>query len=136
MKQIGIGLVVLLSMVAVVPTPAAANHDFCPNNHFFGGSVSGTVTNANPSDFWAHDQLSLTSINHDYVLQPSGGDADLYVWNSSCSSVICSSAAGGTTTDKCRVSILSGLTVFVEVRLFSTGSTVGYTLTEVHVPLI
>lgn len=102
-----------------------------------GGVATGTV--GDPAVGWQRDDwysnagAALTG----YVLQPAVGgdgtvrvqtnvaDADLFIWDSSCSVVICSSTAGSVVPDTC----FDGGDVRIQVHYFySIDSRTDYTL--------
>jgi hypothetical protein len=121
-----------------VVTPAHADHGFCGSGHGFQANAglteasTGTVDSFDTDDFW-YDTSPITGQEglRLVVLQPVSGDSDLVVWSEDCSTVICSSAAGGTTADTCLVDV-SGNT-YVQVTHFSGSSQ--YAISVTYSPL-
>jgi len=114
---------VVASLLSVAPPPAFADHNTCGTGHGFQYNAplqeasTGTVDSFDTSDFWYDTPLT--------------SDSDLYVWAGDCSRVICSSVAGGTSTDSCLVDY-EGST-YVEVRNYS-GTSSQYTITVTYSP--
>ncbi len=116
----------ILGVLAWTPTsnatPLTSFTDTCFDSFYlgswWGGSSSGRVYSlANPSDYYKAEPAGTVAT---YRLEPFGGDADLYVWNNNCSSLLCSSAAGGTTVDTCSTS--AARPHKVEVSYFSSST--------------
>jgi hypothetical protein len=126
-------LTMLVALTALLASPvggsrnAMADHDTCGSGHAMAGdtwlgSATGSVSPTN-RDFWAHD--TFTSIRHRRVITlfPYTGDADLYVWNSDCTSLLCSSTATSYLPDECVLD--TGGLFNIEVRFYDGGLTVG-----------
>jgi hypothetical protein len=125
------------SFVTVGASPAAADHNTCGSGHLFQYNVTpvelstGTTDSFDGSDFW-HD---LSPVSNEglrlIVLEPATGDTDLYVWNSTCTGVICRSLASSG-PDQCLVNVSGG--TYVEARNYGGGSS-QYTLSVTYSPL-
>lgn len=104
---------------ALAGTPvAAANHNDClGNTHALTGTVFDSVSPFDV-DFWA---LTVDEAANIVTLQPTNGDADLRVYDPTCTILICSSIAGGTATDRCAVPAGS-----YQVRINYFSSAAGY----------
>ena len=97
---------------------AAANHDDClGNTHALTGTVFDSVSPFDV-DHWA---LTVDDAANIVTLQPTNGDADLRVYDPTCTVLICSSVAGGTATDRCAVPAGA-----YQVRVYYFSSTAGY----------
>lgn len=126
---VAVALLVGLAALGAAPT-AQANHNVCPNSHWFTAPVGGTV-DANDPDYWAHNSAGGT---HRITLQPSGGDADLYVYGSACE-YLCSSLNWSTDTDSCDVDYAGTLIVLVQYYACEGAGcdAVSYSLSQSHV---
>ncbi|HEU0132369.1 MAG TPA: hypothetical protein VFQ85_15400 [Mycobacteriales bacterium] len=109
---------------------ALADHDSCNSGHDMGAATSGTVTSAARDDWWQSTSLASRTI----TLQPAGGDADLYVTDASCGTVLCSSTQGGDATDSCTVAVPGTVNVRVSYY-YSVSGSVPYTLTATPPPV-
>ena len=89
------------------------------------GTVSGTVWDGNP-DHWLLVNTRPATIVTLNPTSPVDGDADLYIYDASCSTLICSSANAGGANDSCAVP-LGAYQVRVLYFDSSTGQ-VSYTL--------
>lgn len=100
------------------------------------GTVGNPAVGWQSDDWYSNSGGAVTG----YVLQPSVGgsgavrvqtnvgDADLFIWDASCSVVICSSTAGGLDPDTC----FDGGDVRIQVRYyFSIDSRTDYTLAAI-----
>ncbi len=99
--------VILLAAPAVAMStamPASADHPTCAGGRthtFVGATVPGTVGNGDTSDFWLGSAVFPATSDIQYVLVPEDGDADLYIWNSSCTAITCESINLALEIDQC-----------------------------------
>jgi hypothetical protein len=125
---LGMTAALVVGHLGFAPT-ANADHNTCPTGHTTAGFETGVVSSTNVNDYYRHQAQIFPS--HTYTLTMTGGDADLYVYDSGlagtggCSTLACSSTNGGSSTDSCRVTGVG--TYHVRVKYFSGGS-VFYTL--------
>lgn len=121
--------VTVLAALALLPAPARASHNNCPNDHEMPGFTVGQVNATNQRDYWQHTALVLP--RHTYTLEDFGGDADLFVYNAGlrdtngCTTQVCASTSAGG-TDRCTV---TGLGTFYALVLHYSGENVYYELT-------
>jgi hypothetical protein len=95
----------------------------------FTGTTAGAVA-SNDTNWYQ------TPINGAFTvtLSPQDGDADLTVYDATCTTVLCGSYAGGTTVDQCSGSSNGNLNI--AVRYYTGGATVTYTLSASGSPTV
>lgn len=110
-----------------VPPAADADHNTCGAAHSYTGANVDLISSSDTRDFW---RITSLTGSRDIVvaLQSLNGNADLYVWNAACGSVLCSSTNGANLPDTCIAGSTNG-TVYAEVRWVS-GDPVAYVLTD------
>lgn len=88
------------------------------------GVLRGSVGGSDPSDFYAINLLSSTTLSA--TLEPFSTDVDLYLYDAA-GTLITSSAASGTSTDSVSRSLSAGI-YYVEARAFSSSTNYRLTL--------
>jgi hypothetical protein len=112
-----------VAAAAAVAAPAMAASPSCPSNSTASGTVTGTVYSGT-SDWWSNTGVGPRT----FTLTPQNADADLFVYDVTCGTLLCSSRVGGTGTDTC--STTTAGTVQIEVQYYSSpDGYVNYTLT-------
>ena len=79
----------LTACTLAVAAPAGADHNACGAAHGVTGADAGLLTTHDRRDFWrAGTQPGGTLVTAAALT----GDVDLYLWNATCTAVVCSSS--------------------------------------------
>lgn len=106
--------------LVLTTSPAVAGSPLCPSNVPAYGTVTGTAPFGSV-DYWYNDSPDVTRT---FRLYSQRGDAALYVFDSSCSTQLCSSTPGGTTTAVCSIDYAGP----VQIGVHGSYGTIDYTL--------
>ncbi|HEX2021695.1 MAG TPA: hypothetical protein VHH36_03230, partial [Candidatus Thermoplasmatota archaeon] len=121
MKPLFVCAILLTATLAFAADPAAA-YAACPAAAPVASNEQRTgVVAPGTSHWYSHQTVGPATTR---LAPVSGTDVDLYVWDSTCQLLLCSSSLGGSSVDQCSVS--GGANYKVEVRHWSGAG--GYTI--------